>query len=93
MSNFWDTGVWGEINLFAVLLLGLLAASILKKAVKILRESLIPTSVLGGGLLLAISSIYKLFAGDGIFATSFLQSLLSPASKRIFLHKREIQMS
>ena len=71
MSNFWDTGVWGEINLLAVLLLGLLAASILKKAVKVLKESLIPTSVLGGGLLLAISSIYKLFAGDGIFATSF----------------------
>lgn len=71
MSNFWDTGVWGEINLIAVLLLGLLSASILKKAFKILRESLIPTSVLGGGILLAISSVYRLFSGEGIFTTSF----------------------
>lgn len=71
MTNFWDTKVWGEINVFAILLLGLLAASILKKAVKVLKESLIPTSVLAGGILLTISSIYKLCFGEGMFTTSF----------------------
>ena len=71
MSNFWDTSVWGEINVIAVLLLGLLAASLLKKSSKLLRESLIPTSVLAGGILLAISAIYKLFSGHGMFSTSF----------------------
>ncbi len=71
MNNFWDTNVWGEINVIAVLLLGLLAASLLKKSSKLLRESLIPTSVLAGGILLAISAIYKLFSGHGIFSTSF----------------------
>ncbi len=71
MNNFWDTNVWGEINVIAILLLGLLAASLLKKSSKLLRESLIPTSVLAGGILLAISAIYKLFSGHGIFSTSF----------------------
>ena len=71
MNNFWDIGVWGEMNVVAVLLLGLLAASILKKVFKLLRESLIPTAVLAGGLLLAVSSVYKLFSGQGMFSASF----------------------
>lgn len=71
MSNFWDTSVWGEVNIIAVLLLSLLVASLLKKGIRLLKESLIPTSVLAGGILLAISSIYKLFSGHGIFVTSF----------------------
>ncbi len=71
MSNFGDMSVWGEINVIAVLLLGLLAASLLKKSSKLLRESLIPTAVLAGGILLAISAIYKLFSGHGMFSTSF----------------------
>ena len=71
MSNFWDTSVWGEINVIAVLLLSLLVASLLKKGIRLLKESLIPTSVLAGGILLAISAIYKLFSGHGMFVTSF----------------------
>ena len=59
MSNFWDSNVWGAFNLIAVLLSSLLAASLLKKAIKLLKDSLIPTSVVGGGILLAIAAIYK----------------------------------
>ena len=58
MSNFWDSSVWGPFNLIAVLLCALLAASLIKKNVKILRESLIPTSVLGGTILLLFSAVY-----------------------------------
>ncbi len=47
MANFWDFSVWGTFNLTAVLLLSLLVANALKKNVKLLRVSLIPTSVLG----------------------------------------------
>ena len=43
MNNFWDTSVWGGINVFAMLLLGLLAASLIKKSIKALRDSLVPT--------------------------------------------------
>ena len=71
MSNFWDSSVWGPFNLMAVLLCALLAASLIKKNVKILRESLIPTSVLGGTILLLMSVIYKLCTGLHMFESNF----------------------
>ena len=71
MENFWDSNVWGFFNLMAVLLLSLLAANVLRKTVKGLNESLIPTSVLGGGVLLVISACYKLFTGSNMFDTEF----------------------
>ena len=71
MSNFWDSSVWGPFNLMAVLLCALLAASLIKKNVKILRESLIPTSVLGGTILLLMSAIYKLCTGLHMFESNF----------------------
>ena len=52
MNNFWDTSVWGGINVFAMLLVGLMAASLIKKTHPKLKESLIPTAVLAGGVLL-----------------------------------------
>ena len=72
MNNFWDTSVWGGMNIFAVLLLGLLAASLVKKSIKPLRESLIPTSVLAGFLLLGVSGAYMAFSGHSMFQTNFM---------------------
>ena len=69
--NFWDYNVWGLINLLAILLLSLLIANLLKKSIKFLRVSLIPTSVLGGLILLIISLVYKLITGENIFNTNF----------------------
>ena len=60
MENFWDYKVWGTINLVAVLLLSLLAANILKRKIPFLEKSLIPTSVLGGTLLLIIAGFYEI---------------------------------
>ena len=71
MANFWDYNVWGSVNIIAVLLLSLLAAHAIKRSVKWLQASLIPTSVLGGAILLVISSIYKIFAGIPMFNTEF----------------------
>ncbi len=71
MENFWDYGVWGTFHLVAVLLISLLIANALKRAVKFLRVSLIPTSVLGGGILLLIAGVYKLVTGDLFFDTAF----------------------
>ena len=42
MANFWDFKVWGGINVVAVLLLALLVANAMKKAIKPLKASLIP---------------------------------------------------
>ena len=71
MSNFWDYSVWGFFNLLAVLLLSLLAANVLKKTIPGLQASLIPTSVLGGCILLVIASIFKLVTGKVMFDTQF----------------------
>ena len=53
--------------LFAVLLGSLLAANIVKKSIPFLRESLIPTSVLGGGIILVIAAIYRAISGTALF--------------------------
>lgn len=69
--NFWDSEVWGFVNLIAVLLFSLLVANLLKKSIKPLRMSLIPTSVLGGIILLVASVIYQTATGELLFDTAF----------------------
>ena len=71
MENFWDYSVWAGINLIAVLLLSLLLANVLKRKIPWLNASLIPTSVLGGGVLLVLAGLYKLVCGDVMFDTAF----------------------
>ena len=74
MNNFWDFSVWGWLNIMAVLFLSLLAANALKKKIRILEQSLIPTSVLGGAILLVVSSLYKIVTGNVLFEEVFFGS-------------------
>ena len=69
MANFWDYNVWGFIVLITVLLGSLLGGNVLKKAIPALKQSLIPTSVLGGAILLVIAAIYKGATGLVMFDT------------------------
>ena len=71
MEAFWDYSVWGFFNIFAALLLSLLLANALKKAIPALEASLIPTSVLAGILLLVLSMIY-----DQIFEVKLFDSAI-----------------
>ena len=71
MENFWDYNVWGGLNLITFLLLSLLAANVLKKSIRFLRVSLIPTSVLGGIMLLGISAVYKGLTDTDLLNTAF----------------------
>jgi len=71
MENFWDFSVWGELHLIAMILMSLLIANVLKRAIPWLQASLIPTSVLGGAILLLASGVYKWFTGDLLFDTAF----------------------
>ena len=57
MENFWDFSVWGTLNVIAVLLISLLIANILKRVFPILKADLIPTSVLGGAVILVVAGI------------------------------------
>ena len=71
MVNFWDFSSWGFFNLTAVLLASLLVANMLKRSIPWLEASLIPTSVLGGDILLVISVVYNNITGTEFFDTSF----------------------
>ena len=71
MENFWDFSVWGFFSLLAVLLFSLLVANILRKSIPFLRKSLIPTSVLGGIVLVIVASVYKGITGEVMYDTAF----------------------
>ena len=71
MNNFWDYSVWGTLNIIAALLISLLAGNVLKKAIPLLQASLIPTSVLGGCLLLVLSGVYRLVTKETLFDAEF----------------------
>ena len=67
MEHLWDYNVWSSVLLFAVLLGSLLVGNMLKKGLGFLRNSLIPTSVLGGTVLIIIAAVYKSITGDVMF--------------------------
>ena len=60
MVNFWESSVWGFMLLLSVLMISLLVANIIKRKVPFLKNSLVPTSVLAGGLILLVSITYTL---------------------------------
>ena len=67
MQNFWDSSVWGFILIFAALFVFLLIGNLLRKGLPFLKKSLIPTSVLGGAVLLLFSGIFEVAAGYPLF--------------------------
>ncbi len=65
--SFSQLNVWTFIMVFGVLLASMLLASALKRFMPALNKTLIPVSVLGGILLLAISTIVYFAAGEYLF--------------------------
>ena len=63
MENFWDSNVWGTYLVLGVLLVSILLAHMLKRTIPLLQKSLIPTSVLGGALILIAEGLFKLISG------------------------------
>ena len=71
---FWDIEVWSFMIEFAVLMAGMMVANMLRRTIKPLRQSLIPSSVIGGFLVLGLSALMKNF-GIQIFQTYTLETL------------------
>ena len=65
--SFSELSVWTFVMVFATLLAGMLVAAALKRFIPFLQKTLIPVSVLGGILLLIISTIVYFTAGDYLF--------------------------
>ena len=70
MQNFWDYNVWSWILILGALLGSLLAGNVLKKAIPGLQNTLIPTSVIGGAILLVFEATYKAITGNVMFDTA-----------------------
>ena len=67
MTDFWDFSTWGAFLIIAILFATLLIANILKKAIPFLRNTLLPTSVLAGIMLLLFDAIWTACSGDSFF--------------------------
>ena len=67
MTSFSDFKVWGSALLIATLLGSLLIGNIIKKTIKPLRNSLLPTSVLAGIILLLVAVVCDLIWDKDLF--------------------------
>lgn len=65
--NFFDPTIWGPILLVGVLFASLLLANIIKTKVPFFKKQLIPNSVLGGLMILIISTICFYTKGSYLF--------------------------
>ena len=72
--QFWDYEVWNFMVEFAVLLAGMMVANMLRRMIKPLRQSLIPSSVIGGFLVLGLTVALR-NAGLEIFRANTLETL------------------
>ncbi len=73
--NFWDAGVWSLMIELTILLVGMLTANMLRRLIKPLRQSLIPSSVLGGFLILFANMAYEKITGSPVFSKMTMETL------------------
>lgn len=73
--NFWDNGVWSFVLTISILLAAMMAANGLRNLIPPLRRMMIPSSVLGGFLLLLVSFLLEKLLGYSLFEGSTLESL------------------
>ncbi len=74
-TNFWDLSVWNFVIVLTVLLCGMMIANILRRVITPLRRSMIPSSVLGGFLVLIVGWIYKKITGNPMLDIRTLEAL------------------
>ena len=72
--NLWDADVWSFIVTMSILLISMMVANILRNVIKPLRRLMIPSSVLGGFLLLGANFLYKKLTGSSMFTNIPLPS-------------------
>ena len=73
--NFWDGQVWAFVVTMFYLFAAMILANTLRNTIRPLRKLMIPSSVLGGILLLLISVIYEECSGKPMIPTLTLEML------------------
>ena len=73
--NLWDPQVWGFITTMSSLLIAMIVANIIRNTCTAIRRLMIPSSVLGGFLLLVVNFICKNFLNFSLYSTQTLEIL------------------
>lgn len=73
--TFWDTETWSFVVALSILFGAMLLANLLRRKIRYLRSSLLPSSVLGGFLVLIADLIYRQIAGRSMFDPLVLEAL------------------
>ena len=73
--NFWDSSIWSFIITLSILLIVMLIANMLRNLLPFVKKLMIPSSVLGGFLILFISFAYKELTGKTLLPVSMLEAL------------------
>ena len=73
--NFWDVSIWSFVKTLTILLLAMLIATMLRQAIPPIKKLMIPSSVLGGFLILLVSGGYKLITKQDMFDRTLLEAL------------------
>ncbi len=73
--NFWDYDIWSFLVTMTILLAGMMVANMLRRLIRPLRQSLIPSAVLGGFIVLLVDFIFKSVFKIVLFENVMLESL------------------
>jgi ESS family glutamate:Na+ symporter len=73
--NFWDTQVWSFIITMTLLLGAMILANIMRNTIPLIRKLMIPSSVLGGFLLLFVDFLLDKLVGVKLINATTLEML------------------
>ena len=73
--NLWDANVWSFVITMTMLFVSMLIANILRNTIPALRRLMIPSSVLGGFILLIVNTICKNLFHIELYQTGMLEIL------------------
>ena len=73
--NLWDANVWGFVITMTLLFAAMFVANTLRNTVPALRRLMIPSSVLGGFLLLIVNTVFKNCFSIELYQTGILEIL------------------
>ena len=73
--NLWDANVWSFIITMTLLFASMIIANTLRNTIPALRRLMIPSSVLGGFILLIVNTVFKNVFGISLYDNGMLEIL------------------
>ena len=73
--SFWDSQTWSFVVTLSILFGAMLFSNMLRRKIRFLRYSLLPSAVLGGFLVLIADLIYRKIFGHSMFDLFVLESI------------------